>query len=121
MKQRVLLKIQAFYYILTGVWPWISMKTFLMVTGPKSDLWLVKVVGILILVCGITLFLASLSKKRNGPIIFLAIGYAVSLAFADILFFLQNIIPAIYLADALLEVILIVLWITSIYKTRKSI
>ncbi len=41
---------QAVYYVLTGVWPLVSMKTFLKVTGPKTDLWLVRTIGLFITV-----------------------------------------------------------------------
>src|SRR4051794_14622821 len=34
---RVLLWVQGVYYFVTGVWPLVSIETFLMVTGPKTD------------------------------------------------------------------------------------
>jgi hypothetical protein len=35
---------------MTGLWPLVSIGTFQQVTGPKTDLWLVKTVGVLIAV-----------------------------------------------------------------------
>jgi hypothetical protein len=31
---------QGTYFLLTGVWPLLHMRSFLTVTGPKTDLWL---------------------------------------------------------------------------------
>lgn len=45
---RTLAFLQGTYYLLTGVWPFASMGTFLAVTGPKTDLWLVRTVGALV-------------------------------------------------------------------------
>src|SRR5438270_11614006 len=45
----VLYLVQGVYYLLTGVWPLVSIDTFQMVTGPKTDLWLVQTVGALII------------------------------------------------------------------------
>jgi hypothetical protein len=50
------LTIQGWYYVLTGTWPLIHMKSLESITGPKTDHWLVKTVGLLI-VCSGTVFL----------------------------------------------------------------
>jgi hypothetical protein len=47
--------VQGIYFFLTGVWPLISMRTFLRITGPKTDLWLVKTVGLILAVMGAVL------------------------------------------------------------------
>ena len=39
---------QGAYYLLTGVWPLVSIGTFQRLTGPKADRWLVKTVGVLV-------------------------------------------------------------------------
>ena len=36
---------QAVYYILTGVWPLVHIRSFMAVTGPKTDLWLARTTG----------------------------------------------------------------------------
>ena len=41
---------QAVYFLLTGIWPLLSIRTFQMVTGRKTDTWLVKTVGVLVAV-----------------------------------------------------------------------
>ncbi|VTR52312.1 Uncharacterised protein [Sphingobacterium thalpophilum] len=47
-------KIQGIYYCLTGIWPVIHISSFMAVTGPKTDLWLVKMVGLLSLAIGLS-------------------------------------------------------------------
>ena len=46
----VLAWVQAGYFVVTGVWPIVHMRSFLAVTGPKTDLWLVKTIGVLVTV-----------------------------------------------------------------------
>lgn len=49
---------QGLYFLVTGIWPLVHIKSFQWVTGPKVDLWLVKTVGVLIAVMGAVLTLA---------------------------------------------------------------
>ena len=66
--------VQAAVYVLTGIWPWLSMRTFLKVTGPKADLWLVKTVGALVTVVGTVLGLAVLRRQVTPEIALLGAG-----------------------------------------------
>lgn len=52
---------QGLFYLVTGVWPIVSINTFLKVTGPKTDLWLVKTVGAVIAVIGAALLFGGLA------------------------------------------------------------
>ena len=45
--------LQGIFYVATGVWPLIDIVSFQVVTGPKTDLWLVKTVGVLVTVIGL--------------------------------------------------------------------
>src|ERR687897_547956 len=60
-----LARLQAIFYIVTGVWPFVSMRSFEAVTGPKVDRWLVKTVGALVAVIGCALALAN---RRISPV-----------------------------------------------------
>jgi hypothetical protein len=115
----VILRLQSIYFIITGIWPLISMETFLLVTGPKTDLWLVQTVGIMILVIGLTLVYAAMNGTRNPQIIFLAIASSLALAIVDITFYLNGTIGSVYLLDAGLEFLLILLWIIHINRSKK--
>ena len=107
---------QGLYYMLTGVWPLVSMSTFLMVTGPKADLWLVNTVGILVLVSGLVIFLAALRKAVTMEILLLAAGSALGLCAIDIIYVAVGRIRPIYLADATAEIILAVLYTASVLR-----
>jgi hypothetical protein len=106
--------VQGVYFFVTGIWPLLSMKTFLMITGPKTDLWLVKTVGMLLAVVGAVLILAQVNREINTSVITLAIGCALSLALVDIVYVAKRIISLIYSGDAVVELALIAWWVLSI-------
>ncbi|HEX3555098.1 MAG TPA: hypothetical protein VIA62_17885 [Thermoanaerobaculia bacterium] len=102
--------LQGIYFLGTGLWPLLHMPSFLAVTGPKVDLWLVKTVGVLIAVIGVTL-LAGARRRTVGPeLILLAVGSVASLAGVDLVYALAGRISGVYLLDAVAEASLIVLW-----------
>jgi hypothetical protein len=102
---------QGIYWSLTGVWPLLHMPSFLWVTGPKTDLWLVRTVGVVILVVGVVLLKAGLARRVTPEIIWLGIGGAAGLMAIEVYYVLQEVIWPIYLLDAVLAVILISLWV----------
>jgi hypothetical protein len=107
----ILAYVQGFYFAITGIWPLIHMKSVLMVTGPKTDLWLVKTVGVLVTVIGMVLILAAFREKITQEIFMLAVGSAVVLAAIDTIYALKRTIAKIYLFDAIIECMLILGWI----------
>jgi hypothetical protein len=82
--------VQAFFYIATGIWPLMSMSTFLLVTGseskPESSLWLVKTVGVLVAVIGAALALAVIRRCFTPEIVLLAVGSALGLVAIDVIY-----------------------------------
>ncbi len=102
--------VQGIYFLVTGIWPILSMKTFLLITGPKMDLWLVKTVGLILAVIGAVLLYAQITGMVNPPVILLAMGSALGLALVEIIYTSKRVISPIYLADAFVEFILIVWW-----------
>jgi hypothetical protein len=105
---------QGIYFFITGIWPILSMKTFLRVTGPKTDLWLVKTVGLILTTIGAVLIYAQMTGMLNPPVIGLAIGSALSLALVEFIYVAKRVISPIYLADAFAELILIGWWAISL-------
>jgi hypothetical protein len=103
---------QGVYFIATGIWPILSIDTFMMVTGPKTDIWLVKVVGLLIAVIGSVLLVAGLRWKISPEILLLGLGSALALAAVDIYYPATGVIAPIYLLDALIELAFAGLWIS---------
>jgi hypothetical protein len=102
--------IQGIFYVLTGVWPLIDIVSFQLVTGPKTDLWLVKTVGVLVAVIGAVLLLAWRSRHIILELVLLAVGSALGLASIDLIYALSGRISGIYLADAAAELGLAVAW-----------
>jgi hypothetical protein len=106
--------IQGIYFFVFGIWPLLHMASFLKVTGPKTDLWLVKTVGIILAVIGVVLIFAQVNAEINASIMILAIGSALSLAIVEFVYVAKRVISPIYLGDALLELLLIGWWILSV-------
>lgn len=100
------------YYFVTGVWPLLHIESFIWISGPKYDIWLVKTVGIILAVIGLSLFSAGLKKRIQPETILLALGSAAGLASVDIYYAaIIDRIYDIYLLDALAEIILVFLWL----------
>jgi hypothetical protein len=102
---------QAPYSILTGLWPWVHLPSFLQVTGPKTDLWLVQTVGLLVTAVGAALAVATWRRERTWSVVILALGSAAALLFVDVYFVARGAISAIYLLDAAAQAGIIALWV----------
>ncbi|QGF25312.1 hypothetical protein Rai3103_16635 [Raineyella fluvialis] len=101
----------AAYYLVTGLWPLVSMRTFMAVTGPKNDTWLVNTAGLLISAIGTTVGLAGRRGDTSPAVATVAIGGAASLAAIDVVYASRRRISPIYLVDAAAEAGLIGLWL----------
>lgn len=114
---RTALFIQGIFYILTGLWPFISMRSFEAVTGPKVDKWLLKTVSVLIICSGIIMLYSS---TRNSPIpfetIMLATLNAIGLTGIDIYYVAIKRIRSVYLADAFLEICFCLFYLSQVIK-----
>jgi hypothetical protein len=102
--------IQGVFYLVTGLWAIIDIDSFQEVTGPKTDLWLVRTVGTLVTVIGVVLISAARRRRITNEMMVLAVGSALGLAAVDLIYALSGRISAIYLADAAAEIGLAVLW-----------
>jgi hypothetical protein len=102
----LILSIMGIYYAVTGIWPLFHLRSFEMVTGPKVDKWLVKVVGLLAFSSGLV-FLYSALMREVIPIevILLAALNILSFMLMDIWYVFRKIISPVYLADALVQAI----------------
>lgn len=101
---------QGAFYIATGVWPILHMRSFEAVTGEKTDDWLVKTVGAMITVVGVTMTVAGLRRRVTPEIAMLAAGSAAALAAVDVIYNQKGVIPPVYLLDAVAEAGLIGAW-----------
>jgi hypothetical protein len=101
---------QAAFYVVTGVWPLLDMRTFQAVTGPKTDHWLVKTVGACVAVVGGVVGLAASRNRVTPEIALLAAGTAAALTGIDVVYVAKGRISPIYLLDAVGESALIAMW-----------
>src|SRR5690606_21090580 len=95
----------------------IDLRSFMIVTGPKADTWLVKTVGALLIPVGVTM-LSYLSRPIDRPLFILATGTAVSFAVIDLYYSLNDVISDVYMADAAIELIFLVGWIVYWWKLK---
>jgi|SRR5579884_1081977 len=110
--------VQGVYYLATGIWPLVSMRTFEQVTGRKTDNWtgregdhwLVKTVGVLVTAVGAALLTAGRRRENVAAVPVLAAGSALGLAAIDCVYVARGVIAPIYLADAVAEVGLAAAW-----------
>jgi len=102
--------VQAIYFLATGVWPLVSIGTFMAVTGPKRDVWLVRTVGVIVAVVGGVLAMAAGRGAISAEVATLAVGSAAALAAVDVFYVANRTIPKIYLLDAAAEAVLIAAW-----------
>lgn len=115
---RALAVVQGLFYLVTGIWPLLHMRSFERVTGPKVDHWLVRTVGVLISVIGAVLLLGG-RRGRVGPELrLLAAGSALGLAGIDVVYVSRRRISPVYLLDAVAELALAAAW--AIAARRRS-
>jgi hypothetical protein len=94
------LTVQAAYYLATGLWPVVHLRSFMALTGPKHDTWLVQTFGVLVFGIGASLALGRSDRRLSAM---LGSTCALGLALCEIVFVARRRIRPIYLADAALE------------------
>jgi hypothetical protein len=102
---------QGGYYLLSGLWPIVHLGSFIAVTGPKTDYWLVQSFGALIAAIG-AVFLVRGSKGQAGTTTRqFGLASASALTAIDVRFVATGTISVIYLADAAAELLLVIAWL----------
>jgi hypothetical protein len=104
--------VQGAYFLATGVWPLVHMRSFEAVTGRKVDKWLVRTVGVLVSTIGATLMTAGAGRAVKRETITLGVGAAAGLAAIDTRYASIGRIAPVYLADAVIEAGLASAWLT---------
>jgi hypothetical protein len=101
----------AIYILITAIWPIVHIDSFMEVTGPKTDIWLVKTVGALLIPVSITMAIHIITKSYSTPLIVLGGGTAIAFICIDVYYSLNDVISDIYLADAVIELLFLTGWI----------
>jgi hypothetical protein len=125
----VLLWVQGAYYLLTGLWPLVSIRTFIWVTGQKTDHlksgleidhWLVMTAGVLITAIGLGIVVAAARRSLSAEIVTVAVGAAVGLTAIDVIYNWRGMIGPMYLVDAVLQILLIAAWSVALLFNRPA-
>jgi hypothetical protein len=86
------------------------MRSFEAVTGPKTDHWLVRTVGLLAAAASIPILRAAARDRVDDQTAALAISSAVAFVAGDLPPVASRRISPIYLADAAIEALFVGLW-----------
>jgi hypothetical protein len=100
-------------YAVTGLWPLLHMRSFVAVTGPKTDLWLVRTVGVLVKIIGCVIAAAGISRRLTPELRALAAASSAGLAMVDAIYAVRGRISKVYLLDAIAELPLTWFWVRS--------
>src|SRR4051794_9200214 len=119
--------IQGGYFLATGIWPLISIQTFQAVTGQKTDHlvtgreadhWLVNTVGVLVIAIGLVLVFAAWRGVFSAEALILGVGSAFGLIGIDVVYYARGTISAVYLVDAALQLVFIMVWVVCAGRRR---
>ncbi len=105
--RRTLATLHGSYYLVTGLWPLVSMRSFEWITGRKTDRWLVRMVGLLAAVIGLAILRGRDESDQDAT---LPIGSALAFTTVDVVYAANGTIRPIYLGDAALELVLVAAW-----------
>ncbi|MBT1699198.1 hypothetical protein KK083_20040 [Fulvivirgaceae bacterium PWU4] len=108
---KYLLIVQAAYIFLTALWPIVDIRSFMAVTGYKTDIWLVKTVGALLIPVALTLVMYLYIRTDRRPAFLLGSGTAAAFICIDFYYALTDVISDIYLADGFPEIVFLVCWL----------
>lgn len=109
-----LLSLQGVFYVVTGLWPFVDLQSFVAVAGPKPDVFQLHVTAALIVVIGIVLLRGA--RRIEAGIVWLAVLSAMAFAGLDIAYAPR--LPETYWLDAIAEVLLAALIIVAARQQR---
>src|SRR5690606_31412191 len=105
------LRVQGLFYFFTGVWPLLQIESLMAGTGPKSGIWVVKTGGLLITACSLGMLAASVRQGAQPGLPLVLFGYMFVLAAIDVYYVAREVILPVYLADAAVEVLFLLIWL----------
>lgn len=107
---RAVVWIQGAYVLLNGVWPILHVESFMTVTGPKTDVWLVKTVGALLIPVSLCLLSYTTIRANLLPAAILGASTSVAFIVVDFYYALTGVISEIYMLDGFVEAGFLCCW-----------
>jgi hypothetical protein len=101
---------QGIFYVATGLWPVLHLRSFERVTGPKVDKWLVRTFGGLVAAIGAALIAGAFEDRRSRALAILGVGSALALGAADVVYAGRGRISRVYFGDAAAEAAVAATW-----------
>jgi hypothetical protein len=108
---RSLLTVQSLYTFVTAVWPLIDIKSFMQVTGYKTDVWLVKTVGALLVPVSLCMAMHLFIRTDHRPVVLLCMLTSVAFICIDFYYALNEVISDIYMGDGFLQIGFVLAWL----------
>jgi hypothetical protein len=104
---RLVLLAEGGYFVATGAWANLHRGSFERIAGPKQDYWLVRVVGLLVLIVGTLLAKTATKSRPQGDLVVLGAATAIALGAVEAYFAVWRRISSVYLLDAVVEGVLV--------------
>jgi hypothetical protein len=111
---------QGGYYVSTGVWSLLGIGTFQWVTGRKTDIWLVKTVGLLVAAIGATLLVSSTRPQPKMEAFTLGAGSAAAPGAVETFYAARRRISPIYAIDGLVQFAIVAGWIGLLKRSEPA-
>jgi len=118
---RCLLILQSAYILLTALWPLADMESFMLVSGYKTDKWLVKTVSAILIPIALCLISYIFIPSDLRPAILLASTTAAGLAAIDFYYASSDVISRVYLLDGIAELLFLGGWLVFALRYRRQI
>ena len=117
---KALLWTQSVYYLITAVWPLVDIQSFMQVTGYKTDQWLVKTVGALLVPVAICLGIHLFIRTNMIAAMTLGAGCAIAFLVIDLYYALNDVISDIYLLDGIAQFGFLVWWAIVFFRSDRK-
>lgn len=109
------------FYILSGGWALVGIESFQMITGPKTDLWLVRTVGSLLTLTGILLLVGACRRRVSVELAVIALGQNLILSAIALVYVWKGVILSIYLFDAMVQTTMALAWLFALWRQHVSL
>jgi hypothetical protein len=111
---RLLFLIQCSYFFTMALWPIVDIESVVAITGPRTDIWLVKTVASLQMAISLTMALCIFIRPDRRLTFPLGIITALAFILVDLYSVMTGVTLKIYLADAAIEFCFLMNWLATI-------